>query len=129
MLTRYRAAAVVYAVVSCGVIAFQLALAGGTPWGAYAMGGAFPGRFPPALRVAAAVQAIVLAGMAAIVLSRAGLLVPRWRQARRLVWIVVIVAAIGAVLNAITPSAVERAMWAPVALVLLASSLVVALDR
>ena len=68
-----RAAALLYAAVSVGVIAFQIALAAGAPWGAYAMGGAFPGQFPPALRVAALVQAALIAGMAAVVLSRAGL--------------------------------------------------------
>jgi hypothetical protein len=124
-----RIAAVVYAVVSAGVIGFQFALAVGAPWGAYAMGAAFPGRFPMELRVAAAVQALVLTGMAAAVLSRAGLLMPGWPPARGLAWVVVGVAAISLVLNLITPSAGERAIWAPVALLLLISSLVVATGR
>ena len=47
------AAAFLYTVISAGVVAFQLALAAGAPWGAYAMGGAFPGQFPSALRIAA----------------------------------------------------------------------------
>ena len=41
-------------------IAFQVLLALGAPWGAYAMGGTYPGRFPPGMRVVAAVQAAVL---------------------------------------------------------------------
>jgi len=41
--TMGRAAALLYASVSAGVVAFQIALAAGMPWGAYAMGGAFPG--------------------------------------------------------------------------------------
>jgi hypothetical protein len=44
-----------------------------------------------------------------------------------LFWVVVAVAALGFVLNLITPSAGERAIWAPVAFVLLVSSTVVAL--
>ena len=40
------AAAILFAAVTVGVIAFQFALALGAPWGAYAMGGAFPGRYP-----------------------------------------------------------------------------------
>src|SRR5687768_7880124 len=67
-----RVAAIIYAIVSLGVIAFQIALAAGAPWGAYAMGGAFPGQFPPELRVAAIVQAVLLAGLAAVMLARAG---------------------------------------------------------
>jgi hypothetical protein len=122
-----RAAALLYAAVSVGVIAFQIALAAGAPWGAYAMGGAYPGQFPPALRVAALVQAALIAGMAAVVLSRAGMVLAGWsRAARWLVWVVVAFAAVSLVLNLITPSAGERAIWAPVALLLLASSAVVA---
>ena len=124
-----RAAALLYAAVSAGVIAFQLALAAGAPWGAYAMGGAFPGQFPPALRIAAVVQAALIAGMAAVVMSRAGLVLSGWsRASRRLVWVAVAFSAVSLVLNVITPSAGERAIWAPVALLLLASSVAVAID-
>ena len=42
-----RTAAIVYAATAAGVVAFQVALAAGMPWGEYAMGGAFPGQFPP----------------------------------------------------------------------------------
>ena len=124
-----RAAALLYAAVSAGVITFQFALAAGAPWGAYAMGGAFPGRFPPALRIAAVVQAALIAGMAAVVMSRAGLVLSGWsRASRRLVWVAVAFSALSLVLNVITPSAGERAIWAPVALLLLASSMAVASD-
>lgn len=123
------AAAVVYAIVSAGVAAFQVSLAAGAPWGAFAMGGAFPGQFPLSLRVAALVQATLIVLMAVVVLSRAGLILPAWsRTARWLVWVVVAVAAVSSALNLVTPSSGERAVWAPVALLLLASSLVVALQ-
>lgn len=120
-------AAILYAVVSFGVIAFQIALAAGAPWGAYAMGGAFTGQIPPALRVTALFQAALLAGMALIVLARAGLVLPGWqRSSRWLIWFVVGFAALSLFLNLITPSAGERAIWAPVAFVLLLSCAVVA---
>jgi hypothetical protein len=120
-------AAILYAVVSLGVIVFQIALAAGAPWGAYAMGGAFPGQFPPALRVTALVQAALLAGMALIVLARAGLILPGWqRSSRWLIWFVVGFAALSLFLNLITPSAGERAIWAPVAFVLLLTCAIVA---
>ena len=73
-------AAIIFAIVTVGVVAFQIALAAGAPWGAYAMGGASPGQFPPALRVAAIVQAALLAGMAAVILARAGLVLPGWSR-------------------------------------------------
>ncbi|RPH95020.1 MAG: hypothetical protein EHM72_15220 [Calditrichaeota bacterium] len=124
-----RTAARLYATLSIGVMAFQIALALGAPWGEYAMGGAFPGRFPPALRIGAFVQAIILAGLAAIVLARAGI-IPRWSKAsKRLVWIVFAFATLSLILNLITPSSAERAVWAPVAFLLLLSSGIVAFSH
>ena len=126
-MNRPRAAAILYVIVSLAVVAFQVALAAGAPWGAYAMGGAFPGQFPPPLRVAALVQAALLVGLAAIVLARAGLIRPRWARASRwLIWFVVAFAVVSSTLNLITPSAGERAIWAPVAFLLLISSVAVA---
>ena len=123
-------AALVYAILSAGVVAFQIALAAGAPWGAYAMGGAFPGQFPPALRIGAVIQALLLVGMAAVVLARAGLVLPGWsRVSRWLVWFVVAFSALSLILNLITPSAGERAIWAPTALLLLISSSIVALTN
>ena len=129
-MNKSRSAALVYGVVSIGVIAFQLALAAGAPWGAYAMGGAFPGQFPPELRVAAVVQAVILALLALVVLARAGIALPKWsRASRRWIWVVVVFSAISLVLNIITPSAGERATWVPVALLMLVSSVVVAMGK
>lgn len=129
-MTIRQAAAMIYAVVSLGVVVFQVALAAGAPWGEYAMGGAFPGQFPPALRVTALVQAALLLAMAAVVLSRARLILPGWlRVSRWLIWFVVAFAAVSFLLNLFTPSAGERALWAPAAFLLLVSSAIVALDR
>jgi len=125
-----RVAALVFAGLTAIVCLFQLALAAGAPWGAYAMGGAFPGVMPPPMRVAAFVQIFVLGGVAAVVLSRAGVVLPRWRRtARWLAWVIVGLLGVGVVLNLITPSAMERAIWAPVAVLLFASALRVALVR
>jgi hypothetical protein len=121
-------AALVFAIVAGGVIAFQLALALGAPWGRYAMGGVIPGRFPPPMRVAAAVQAVLIALLAVAVLSAAGLVLPDVAVAFPwLVWLAVVVSGVAVVLNAISRSAGERRIWVPVAAVLLVSSLLVAL--
>ncbi len=121
-------AAIVFAAVTAGVISFQLALALGAPWGEYAMGGTFPGRYPPRMRVAAVVQAVVLALVAVVVLSDARVALPGLSLALPwLIWLVVAFSAVGAVLNSITPSARERRIWAPVTIVMLVSSLIVAL--
>lgn len=98
------------------------------PLAEVARGGTVEGRFPPALRIAALAQAALIAGMAAVVLARAGLALAGWsRPSRRLVWAVVTFAAVSLALNLITPSAHERAVWAPAASLLLASSVVVAI--
>ena len=121
-------AAVVFAVVVTGVIAFQIALALGAPWGTYAMGGAFPGRFPPRMRIAALVQGALLTVTIAIVLSRASLAFAAWSDAARwLIWVVVGMALLAVVLNAISRSAGERRLWVPVAFAMLVCSLAVAL--
>jgi hypothetical protein len=122
------AAAVIFALVTVGVIAFQLALALGAPWGAYAMGGKFPGRYPDRMRISAAAQAALLAVIAVIVLSKARMFLPSISDGLpSLIWLVVAFSGVSVVLNAITPSAGERRIWLPVAIVMLATSLVVAL--
>ncbi len=122
-----RIAALFYVAISLVVVAFQVALAAGAPWGAFAMGGAFPGQYPPALRIAALVQAVLLLAFAVVILARSGVLfLGRSRVSRWLIWFVVAFAALSFVLNLITPSAGERAIWAPVTFLLLISSGVVA---
>jgi len=122
-----RLAAFLYTGITSLVVAFQLALAIGAPWGAYAMGGAFPGQLPTVLRIGAIVQALVLTGFAAVVLARQGLAFRRLAGASRwLIWVVVAVVALSVVLNSITPSAGERAIWAPVTLALFVTSVLVA---
>jgi len=120
-------AAWLYTIVAAGLTLFQLALAAGAPWGEFAMGGAFPGQFPPTMRVAAVIQAALIIGMVTIILARAGIFFAGWvRHARWLIWVVVGYGVIGLILNVITPSAGERALWMPVAVVMLASSVIVA---
>jgi hypothetical protein len=125
-----RAAAYLYSLLTVGIVAFQLALAAGAPWGSYAMGGTVSGKYPAGLRVAAVVQAIVLVVFAGVMLSRAEVALPRWRRASRwAAWLAVAFGAVSLVLNLITPSSGERAIWAPVAFLMLASGLVVVLVK
>jgi hypothetical protein len=49
----------------------------------------------------------------------------RWLRAAS--WVVVVVMALATVLNAITPSAIERAIWFPVSALMLVGMLVVVL--
>jgi lysylphosphatidylglycerol synthetase-like protein (DUF2156 family) len=104
------------------VILFQLALIAGAPWGDLTQGGADPGALSPASRVTAGVSAVLLAAMALGLLARAGV-GPLAKAPRSVVTVLArlatVYAGIGLVLNLITPSAAERALWAPVTAVIL----------
>lgn len=127
-MTIISTAAIFFSLVAAGVATFQLALALGAPWGAYAMGGTFPGSFPPVMRGAAVIQALVIMLIAAVVLARAELVLAAWKPVSMwAIWIVVAFSGIGLVLNAISPSALERSVWVPVTILMLLCSLTVAL--
>lgn len=120
-------AALLFAIATLVVIGFQVALAAGAPWGSYAMGGQRAGQYPPAMRAAALVQALLLALLAVIVLDAGGVLAVGWTAALPwLAWIPVIASLASAIANAATRSAVERRLWLPVAIVMLLSSVTVA---
>lgn len=121
-----RFAALVFAGLTAIVILFQLALAAGASWGAYAMGGAFPGVFPNPMRIAAVVQAGFLAGVATAILARAGVTRPGWWAGKQLAWAIVVLTGVGVVLNLITPSGMERLIWSPVTIVMFLCALRVA---
>ncbi|MHA7878905.1 MAG: hypothetical protein ACX931_03880 [Saccharospirillum sp.] len=121
-------AAGVFGVLAAVAVLFQLALAAGAPWGEMTLGGKYSGRLPAAMRVAALVQAMVLLGLAWGVLARASLFV-EWPSLLpdQAIWFVVAFCALSLTLNTITPSKKERRLWAPVLLVMLVCSLIVAL--
>ena len=112
-----------------GLVLFQVLLAAGAPWGRAAYGGQ-SAELPAYLRVASAVAAVVWSFVALLVLRRVGVIgwspMPtRWLRAAS--WVVVVVMALATVLNAITPSAIERAIWFPVSALMLVGMLVVVL--
>lgn len=53
-------AAIVYSILNLIVILFQLGLAFGMPWGAASMGGKFPGKYPPKMRLVAIINILLL---------------------------------------------------------------------
>lgn len=117
-------AAWAYAGLSLLVILFQFALALGAPYGHMAMGGRYPGRFPPAMRGAAVVQGALHIPLALAVLERAGQIttpLPDW-----LFWVACAMILVATPMNLITPSRAERALWGPVTVIMLASIGVIA---
>lgn len=120
--------AIVFAILSGLIIIFQICLAVGLPWGAASMGGKFPGKYPPKMRVVAIINALVLTFLAFIVLIRAELTLPSFYSfSETAIWFVVIFSFIGTILNSITPSKIER-IWAPVVGLQFIASLILALS-
>jgi len=100
----------------------------GAPWGAVAMGGKFPGKFPPHMRVAALVQALVLSFLGLVVPIRSGLVFSNLYAYSNIgIWVVVAVFCLSLIMNLATPSIWERLIWAPVVAMLLACALLVAI--
>ncbi|WPP51487.1 hypothetical protein [Catalinimonas niigatensis] len=121
-------AAIVFTVLIGIVILFQLGLALGMPWGSYAMGGKYPGKFPAFMRVSALFQILILTALALIVLSKAALAFPELNTfANKAIWFVVGFSTLATILNLITKSVWERRIWAPISMLMLISSLIVAI--
>ena len=106
------------------VAIFQVALALGAPLGEWAFGGQNQGRLPVRLRVTSAVSVGVYA------LIALHYLMPWYSQEVVSVvnWVLVGFNSMSFVMNTITRSKKERTVWAPIALVLLVTSLVIALN-
>lgn len=122
-------AAITYATLGSIVILFQLALAAGAPWGKLTMGGFHPGVLPTKLRIAALLQALLIAATALIVLIEASLILSDLQSISRIgIWFVVLLYIISSILNLITSSKWERRTGGPIALGMLASSLFIALN-
>jgi hypothetical protein len=120
--------AYLFAFLTLIVFLFQIALAAGMPWGHLAMGGRYPGKFPPRMRVGAVIQGALMAFLGMIVLSRAGVaLLSLANLSNILIWVALAISGVSLVLNLMTQSKWERILWAPVALLMTVSSLVVAL--
>jgi hypothetical protein len=112
--------AAVAAVLLAVLAAFQLALALGAPLGDIAWGGKYPGVLPMRLRVASAVAGLAIyPAIAAVVLTAGGILGADWLpfDITVVLWLLVVFFAIGAIVNALSPSPRER-IWSPVSAVL-----------
>lgn len=105
-----------------GLAVFQVGLAAGLPWGVAAWGGAHSGHLPTGFRLASAASAVVWAAIA-VELAAPRLTRPEHqghqghRGRRRLLTVLTAVMVLAAVMNAASPSPVERAIWTPFALV------------
>ncbi len=107
-----------YALLCLGVVGFQFALIAGAPLGPWTQGGQHEGALPVSGRLLAALSVPVLVFMGLAIVSAAGFaggFWPRWTG-----WVALAVSGASCVLNWITPSARERAVWGPVTLIMVA---------
>jgi hypothetical protein len=119
--------AYVFAILSLVIILFQFGLTIGMPWGAASMGGKFPGKYPPRMRVVSLVNIFITSFIAAIVLIKVEIILLQFKSfANVAIYFVVVFSLVATILNTITPSKIERKIWAPVAAILLLTSSVVA---
>ncbi len=96
------------------VTAFQSALAAGAPWGEAAWGGANAGTLPTGFRVASVASAAINGGLAALVGGYLG--AGRW--VHRSIRGMSVFFGLGVVMNAASPSVIEKLIWTPVTLAL-----------
>ena len=121
--------AYIFAIAVCVVVLFQITLACGAPWGHLSMGGRYPGKFPSKLRATALIQALVLIFLAAVVMIKAKIVLHDYYDVSKMaIWVVVGINVLSLLMNLATPSKWERIIWAPVALVMVVSSLIVAVQ-
>lgn len=115
-------AAGLYVALILGVVAFQVALIAGAPWGYLTQGGRHQGRLPLRNRVAAGVSIALLLCMGAAIASSAGFApsTSAWVG-----WVTVGIQALSTLANWATPSAPERRLWAPINTVMLVAALYV----
>jgi hypothetical protein len=123
------AVAILAAIGFLAISAFQVALAMGAPLGRAAWGGAHE-RLPRNLRIGSAVAVVIWLLAALIVLARGGMpVVPLpsvlvdWGT-----WALVGLSGLGAIVNFASSSPWERFGWGPLALILAALCLILALN-
>lgn len=101
-----------------GLAVFQLALAMGAPWGRASYGGAHPGVLPHKFRVVSVGAALLYSGLTLTVASQRTPLQLRWHVLTGVASLM----GVGAVVNGISRSGPERAIWTPISALLALSA-------
>jgi hypothetical protein len=111
------------------LIAFQLALALGAPWGKAAYGGVWEGTLPRGIRINSLVFGVLLYPLVVLyVLDAGGVAEFGFLRAEGIVlWVLACFFVAGTVMNAISRSRIERMMWTAPTATLAICTLVLAL--
>lgn len=120
-------APLIFLIVSFIVVAFQLALTLGAPWGQLTLGGKYTSVLPNHMRLVCLLTMVIFLAFVILVLARAGWILPAlFATSNMLIWVVVVYCFVGVIANALTPSRYERMLWLPATTALFASSLCIA---
>lgn len=121
-------AAAIYTSLTLFAILFQFALVLGAPWGELAMSGKWKGKLPTSIRLSLIPQILLLISTVVIVWIHTGVIMQEYYNfSLKAIWFVIGLNTLAAILNTITPSKKERMLWAPITLMQLACSLIVAI--
>lgn len=122
-------AALLLCVILAGAGVFQAMLAAGKPWGEWAFGGQMKGVLPNRYRIASLVSIGIYLIQIAHYLSQANLIASPFsaNTATAINWILVGFFALGTLMNGISRSKKERALWTPILAISLLLSATVAL--
>jgi len=116
--------ALTYFVICIGVILFQVCLIAGAPWGRLTQGGVHQGKLPKNNRIAAGISIVLMLALGTAIISAAGYW-PSWPIWTG--WAALVITALAACMNLLTPSKPERLIWGPITLVMLGLALAVML--
>ena len=122
-------AAITICVILAGAGVFQALLAAGKPWGEWAFGGQMKGTLPTPYRIASLVSISIYAAQIAHYLGQAGVVASAFSAStnQTINWVLVGFFALGTLMNGISRSKKERALWTPILAVSLLLSVAVAL--
>ena len=107
---------------------FQIALIFGAPLGEYTLGGKFPGKLPGKLRIAAAVQIVILGVFVFFAVSKAGVALSEYYSAARIgIWFTAAFFLFGTAANLSSESRKERLVMGPANIIACICTLILAL--
>jgi hypothetical protein len=119
---------VVFVACAAIILAFQVAVALGAPWGHLTQGGRQPGALSSQGRGIAVVSAFIITLFIISIISRVYDIGPFPRDWAVIgTWIAVGYCSLAVPIHIITPSAAERRLWLPIILAMLLSATTIAL--
>lgn len=122
-------AAILICVILAGAGVFQVMLATGRPWGEWAFGGQMKGTLPTPYRIASLVSISIYAAQIVHYLGQAGVVTSTLSAStnQTINWVLVGFFALGTLMNGVSRSKKERALWTPILATSLLLSVAVAL--